>query len=83
MRLADTAKAIFLAVEDDFFPQADKARFPDVAVRDDGEWWAVFRWRAPEGSLADRTFRRTRGGGQLSLRIAKCDGSISEVWLTR
>lgn len=83
VRLADTAKSIFLAVEDDFFPDADKTTFPDVAVRDEGEWWSVFRWRAPEGSLADGTFRHTIGGGQLSLRIDKCDGSISEVWLTR
>ena len=79
----ETAKAIFLAVEDDFFPEADKARYPEVVAVDDGEWWSVFRHRPIEGNLADGTLTRTVGGGQLSLRIAKCDGRNSEVWLTR
>ncbi|WP_396592894.1 hypothetical protein [Brevundimonas sp. R86498] len=33
----ETATAIFLAVEDDFFPQADKAGYPDVVAVDEGE----------------------------------------------
>ena len=80
---SETAKAIFLAVENDFFPEADKAQYPEVVAVDEGEWWAVFRHRPPEGNLADGTFTRTVGGGQLSLRIAKCDAAISQVWLTR
>jgi hypothetical protein len=80
---SETAKAIFLAVEDDFFPEADKTQYPEVVAVDEGEWWSVFRHRPPEGNLADGTFTVTRGGGQLSLRIAKCDAKISEVWLSR
>jgi len=80
---SETAKAIFLAVEDDFFLEADKAQYPEVVAVDEGEWWSVLRHRPPEGNLADGTFTRTFGGGQLSLRIAKCDAAISQVWLTR
>lgn len=78
----ETAKAIFLAVEADFFPTADRERFPEIVAEDEGEWWSVFRYRPvelqPDGSMI-----RTFGGGQLSLRIAKCDARISEVWRMR
>lgn len=67
-----TAKAIFLAVEKDFFPQADAKGFPAVDANDKGDHWEVFRWRP--GVL---------GGGQLELSIAKCDGAISDVHLSR
>ena len=78
----ETAKAIFLAVEADFFPTANRERFLELIAEDEGEWWLVFRSRPieinPDGSM-----RRTFGGGQLSLRIAKCDAKISEVWRMR
>ena len=78
----DTAKAIFLAVETDFFPVADREGFPEVIAEDGGDSWTVFRHRPPE-SRSDGSITSTRGGGQLSIRIAKCDAKISEVWLSR
>ena len=78
----ETAKAIFLAVEADFKPDADKEGFPAVDVQDGGTFWIVYRWRPPvEGP--DGHITLTEGGGQLSLHIAKCDGAISDVWLSR
>ena len=79
---AETAKAVYLAVEADFFPQADRAGFPEVVAEDEGEWWSVFRYRPPERQ-PDGTAIITFGGGQLSLRIAKCDAKITEVWFSR
>lgn len=32
---SETATAIFLAVEEDFFPKADRIAFPDIDVDDD------------------------------------------------
>lgn len=78
----ETARAVFLAVEADFFPQADREGFPEVVVEDEGEWWAVFRYRPPEPQPG-RGAIITHGGGQLSLRIAKCDAQITEVWYQR
>lgn len=79
---AETAKAVFLAVETDFFPQADRVGFPDVVAEDEGEWWTVFRHRQPE-QRPDGSAMITLGGGQLSIRIAKCDATITEVWFSR
>ena len=79
---AETAKAIFLAVEADIFPAADPDQYPEVVAEDEGEWWSVFRHR-PSEPLPDGSVIVTAGGGQLSLRIAKCDARIIEVWLTR
>ena len=67
----ETAKAIFLAVEKDLFPQAATKTFPAVDANDKGDHWEVFRWGP--GFL---------GGGQLQLSIAKCDGAISDVQLS-
>ena len=79
---AETAKVVFLAVEADFFPAADREQYPEVVADDEGEWWAVFRYRPPEPQ-PDGSVRVTFGGGQLSLKIAKCDARITEVWFTR
>lgn len=79
---AETAKAIFLAVEADFFPAADSEQYPEVVAEDEGEWWSVFRYRPPE-TQPDGSMIVTFGGGQLSLRIAKCDARVTEVWFTR
>ncbi|MFT4913336.1 MAG: hypothetical protein ACI9YM_001933 [Brevundimonas sp.] len=76
---AKTAKAVFLAVEADFFPNADSEQYPEVTARDEGEWWTVFRWRPPE-EQPDGSVLIFNDGGQLSLRIAKCDAKITEVW---
>lgn len=79
---AETAKAVFLALEADFFPAFDREQYPEVMVEDDGEWWSVWRHRPPE-LRPDGSLIVTFGGGQLSLRIAKCDAKITEVWHTR
>jgi hypothetical protein len=71
---AETAKAIFLAVERDFFPQANKTRFPDLFARENGSTWRVYRGRA-DGWLM--------GGGQLAVQIAKCDGRVSDVYFSK
>ena len=69
---AKTATDIFLAVEREFFPRADKVHYPDVSASDEGSWWSVSR-----GSPA------RIGGGQLSMHIDKCTGAISHVFLTK
>ncbi|GLV21628.1 hypothetical protein TomMM35A_14850 [Sphingobium sp. TomMM35A] len=79
---SETATAIFLAVEEDFFPTADRTAFPDIDVDDDGAHWSVSRGKSPEVTV-EGDIMVTQGGGQLSLRIAKCDGHISDVWLNR
>ncbi len=79
---AETARTIFLAVEKDFFPQADREAYPAVDVRDEGERWSVFRWRPPV-SLPNGQLEVTHGGGQLTLAIAKCDATISDVYLSK
>lgn len=76
----ETAKAIFLAVEQEIFPGADRAGFPLVEAFEspgDPGFWTVFRTREREPFVA------YKGGGQLELRIAKCDGAISHVALSR
>lgn len=76
----ETAKAIFLAVEQEIFPEADRAGFPLVEAMEapgEPEYWLVGRARAPEPGYS------YHGGGQLSLRITKCDGTLSEVALSR
>lgn len=81
---AQTATDIFLAVEREFFPRADKAQYPDVGARDEGTWWSVSRGRNRERDrLPNGEFIITSGGGQLSMRIDKCTGAISHVLLTR
>jgi hypothetical protein len=77
-----TAKTIFLAVEKDFFPQADRVKFPDVDVTDDGNYWSVSRG-AHVRIRQDGTMVSSVGGGQLSFRIDKCDGKIWYVFLTK
>ena len=79
---ASTAIDIFLAVERGFFPFADKVHFPDVDAFDNGKWWSVSRGRNPD-RLPNSDVRVTFGGGQLSMRIDKCTGAISHVFLTR
>jgi hypothetical protein len=74
---AEAARTIFLAVETAIFPGADKTGHPDVEVDEEPEFWIVFRTRTPAPGTIER------GGGQLSLRIAKCDGAISDVYLSR
>ena len=78
----ETAKRIFLLIEADIFPQADRDAFPEVVVEDEGDRWAVFRHR-PHTANADGSVSITVGGGQLSLTIAKCDATISEIHLSR
>jgi len=81
---AQTATDIFLAVEREFFPRADKVQYPDVGARDEGKWWSVSRGRNPERDrLPNGDFMIAAGGGQLSMRIDKCTGAISHVFLTR
>lgn len=74
----ETARAIFLAVEADVFPQADRAGFPAVDVNDDGKHWTVYRWRPPQ-PLPNGEMRLTAGGGQLSLTVDKCTGEVADL----
>ena len=78
----ETARAIFLAVERDFYPRPDKLHFPDVEVDDSGRWWSVFRSNSPKPA-DDAEIELSAGGGQLSMRIDKCDGRIWHVYRTR
>lgn len=79
-----TAKAIFLAVERDYAPWADKTNYPDVYVRNEGSYWSVFRMRSAKRDHAkDGEIIVSAGGGQLSIHIDKCNGGISSVYLSR
>lgn len=82
VKSAAAAKAIYSAVADDFSIKPDKEGFPAVEAVDREPYWSVCRSRPPE-KLPNGEIRITNGGGQLSLHIAKCDGAISEVWLTK
>jgi hypothetical protein len=73
-----TATAIFLAVEPVISPRADRRNYPRVIAEDDGEAWAVFRTAS-----ARHGGGRSFGGGQLEMRIAKCDAAISEVHFSK
>ena len=75
----ETARDIFLALEADFFSGTDRSRdpdfvradkngFPEITVIDEGDHWHVGR------SKPDAI-----GGGQLQMKIAKCDGAVSHV----
>jgi hypothetical protein len=70
----ETARSIFLAVEKRFHPAADVKNFPHIMANDEGDSWAVFRGTARPG---------TKGGGQLEMRVAKCNGAISEVYFSK
>jgi hypothetical protein len=78
----ETAKAIFLAVESDFFPAADRKSYPDLSVIDQGRFWFVARYaadkRLPDGSILGHL----GGSGQLSIRIDKCDAQVTKVKLS-
>jgi hypothetical protein len=79
---AGAAKAIFLAVEKKRLPNAksDQQAFPDIQAEDDGERWVVFRSKAP---VIDPAYAEMTTGGGLQMKIAKCDGRVSEVHLGR
>ena len=78
----ETARAIFLAVEKDFFPNADAKTYPAVEVSDEGTRWAVFR-RRPPVAISAGEMEVTRGGGQLSMLVSKCTAEISDVHFSR
>ena len=81
VKMPQTAKAIFLAVEADYAPYDNPNAFPDISVDDEGGYWRVSRGRMPVTS--GDTIEVTMGGGQLSLRIKKCDGQIDQVHFSR
>jgi hypothetical protein len=62
---AETARSIFLAVEKDFFPGADRQGFPSVEAEDEGAYWSVSRSR-PSVTLPNGHFEITHGGGSYS-----------------
>lgn len=70
----ETARSIFLAVEKRFHPAADVKNFPLIMANDEGDSWAVFRGTTKPG---------TKGGGQLEMRVAKCNGAISGVYFSK
>jgi hypothetical protein len=78
---AETAREIFVAVEKRFNPAADLKGFPVIEAEDEGKYWTVFRYNPPvemPGALIV-----TAGGGQLEMRVAKCDGAMTHVHLSR
>jgi hypothetical protein len=79
---SDTARAIFLAIEARYAPHYDKVRFPSIEVIDEGRSWSLFRWSHPR-TEANGDMIIEQGGGQLSMRIDKCDARISQVYFTR
>lgn len=81
---AETAKDLFIAIERDFFPQANKTEYPDVEAIDSGAYWDVFRRRSPDRDPQPEGYITIRaGGGQLSMRIDKCTSAISHMQLSR
>lgn len=78
MTQPETARAIFLAVEADFFPDANKTEFPVVEVERDGDFWIAFRTRDQSVNSGLPIVVR-KGGGQLEIRIDGCSGAVSEA----
>jgi len=77
------AREIFVAVERDYYPDADKKNFPLVRVRAEGGHWEVYRTRLkPQSSKDDRVIIYP-AGHQLSMEIDKCTGAISGVYFMR
>lgn len=74
----ETARAIFLAVEADFFPDANKTEFPVVEVERDGEGWIAFRTR-DRSVNAGGPIVVQKGGSQLEIRIDGCSGAVSDA----
>ena len=66
---ANTAKAIFLAVESKLL-RPDLGNFPDVVVAETSDHWRVGR--------ASRK-SNIRGGGQLNLEVSKCNATVSNI----
>lgn len=75
----ETARAIFLAVEADFFPDADQVEFPVVEVERDGQGWVAFRTRDRSGT-SGLPIVVQKGGGQLQIRVDGCSGAVSEAY---
>jgi hypothetical protein len=81
---AQTAKDVFVAIEREFYPKADRVQYPDAEAIDSGAYWDVYRTRNPDRDLRSKgTMLIRAGGGQLSMRIDKCTSAISHVFLTR
>ena len=66
---AETAKAIFLAVESKLL-RPDLANFPNVVATETSDHWQVGR---------DTRDPNIRGGGQLNLEISKCSAAVSNI----
>ena len=79
---ADTARAIFVAVETRYAPNDDRVRYPLIEAIDNGKSWILFRWSHPRTNVSGDIVIEP-GGGQLTMRIDKCDGRISHVNFTR
>jgi hypothetical protein len=82
----DVAKTIYLAVgRAQHFQDFDK--YPDIVVEDRGDQWLVSQTDLHPQPLAPVPGREavivSAGGGQLYMRINKCNGAISEAWLNR
>lgn len=79
-----TAKAIFLAVEGDYYPRANRRDYPDVLARDMGSYWQLLRWRDPTRDRPeDGEIILQFAGHQLSIQIDKCTAAISKVYFNR
>lgn len=79
-----TARDIFIAIEREFFPGADKKNFPDVKARDEGAYWGVFRHRdSRRDRPKDGEIILHFAGHQLEMQIDKCTAAVSNVHYSR
>lgn len=80
---ARTAEQVYRAVADGVLPGALE-RFPVVEVEDQGKAWLVSQRRqVPKAKPKPGEIVVSAGGGQLSMKIDKCSGAISEVVANR
>ena len=80
---AKTAEEIYRAVAKSVAPGALE-RYPLVVVSDDGSHWSVGQTRHDTPvQLKPGEVMINAGGGQLSMKIEKCSGSISSAYFNR
>ena len=78
----ETARAIALAVVEQLQNREQRARY-SLDVEDDGAFWTVFQSVRGYPRRDGDSIIVMMGGGGLSMRIAKCDGAVSDVYRQR
>lgn len=71
----ETARAIAVAIIESLQTQERQERY-ELLLQDSGDHWIAFQSPLPRDS-------RTRGGGGLQMRIAKCNGAVSGLSFQR